>query len=151
MPLILAILVDWLIDPLIKWPVVRLFHAARELWLSMRTSDWYVTRGTVVVLRAKQKGRFWHFRLTYRYSAESHSYLAVWRRVFVFEREVDRFMDKHPAGSQITVRYCPGKRNRPVIVDADQPQAIRHDQPSTDPVEDFRSPDHQITRSPDSP
>jgi hypothetical protein len=150
-PLILAILVDWLIDPLIKWPVVRLFHAARELWLSMRTSGWYVARGTVVALRAKQERPFWHVRLTYRYSAESHSYLAVWRRVFVFERDVDRFMDNHPSRSQITVRYCPGKSNRPVIVDADQPQAIRHYMPSTHPVEDFRSPDHPITRSSDSP
>jgi hypothetical protein len=150
-PLILALLIDWIVDPLVKWPLVRLFHAIRELWVSMRTTGWYVTRGKVVALHAKQERPFWHVQLTFRYSAESHSYLAVWRRVFVFEREVDRFMDNHPAGSRITVRYCPGKINQPVIVDADQPQPMRQEQPSTGPTEDFRSPDHPITRSPDSP
>ena len=131
MQLIFAILADWVIDPLVKWPVVRLFHVARELWVSIRTSDWYIVHGTVVTLHAKQKGRFWHVQLVYRYSADTHTYRAMWRRLFIFEREVDRFMDKHPIGSQITIRYCPGRTNLSAIVDADQQEPISQDQPLT--------------------
>jgi hypothetical protein len=145
-PLILAIL-DWAIDPLLKWPVVRLFHVLRELLISMRTSDWYVTHGTVVRLHAKQKGRFWHVQLAYRYSAESQTYHAVWRRLFVFEGEVDRFMDKHPIGSQITIRYRPARTNQPAILDADQPEPIR--QANCRQIES-RCSDHPITGSSDS-
>lgn len=132
MPLIFTIFADWVIDPLIKWPVVRLFHIVRDLWVSTRTSDWYIVQGTVVTLHAKQKGRFWHVQLAYRYSAETHNYCAMWRRLFIFEREVDRFMDKHPTGSHIRVRYRPGRISQSAILDADQSEPMRQDQPLTD-------------------
>jgi len=148
MPLILQILVHRIIDPLVTWPLTRLSHALRELWISIRTSDWNVTQGTVVRLHAKQEYPFWHVWLVYRYSAESHTFLAVWHRVLVFEKEVDRFMDKHPRGSQVTLRYCPGTVGRPVILDADQTQPIIEGRTSTarTGASDHRSPNDPITR-----
>src|SRR5262249_21653371 len=129
MHLIALVLVDFLIRPLFVWPVARVAHAVRELWFSQRTSYWYTAQGTVAGRLATEKRRYWYVRLTYYYMAESEVHLGEWLRFFVFESEVDKFLGRHPDGSQISLRYHPGRASRSVVLDADQQHPILESQP----------------------
>jgi len=135
MHLVALILVDLLIRPFM-WPVIRVAHVIHDLWISQRTSHWYVTHGTVTMRLATKKGRVWYLRLTYHYVAESEAYLGEWRRILVFESEVDNFFVKHPVGSPVMLRYRPGKTSRSVVVDADQNQIAIAGQPMPEQMEE---------------
>jgi hypothetical protein len=141
--LIIALLIDLITRPFTAWPIARLGHAVRELWVSIRASEWYVTAGTVVALHAKEDGRLWYVRVAYHYTAESRRFIGVWRRVLVFGRDVDKLMGKHPRGSQITLRYRPGRISQSIVLDADQPPAIHEGQLSPSQIQDVGSLDQR--------
>ena len=120
MHLVFLVLTEALIRPLFLWPIVRVGHAVREFWRAQRSSAWYVDSGTVLGRRARQKGRLWRVWLTYYYTADGRAYPGVWSRLFVFERDVDRFLSAHPKGTLLTLRHCPGRVSRSVVLDVDQ-------------------------------
>lgn len=127
MHIIVAIIIDALLRPLIFWPLVKLCHGVREFWRGQRTLDWYAVPATVTIVRAKQKARFWYVVVGYYYSAEARRHPGVWSRTFVFERQVDKFLERYPRGSLINVRYCPGQASRSVVLDSDQGQQTAED------------------------
>lgn len=97
----------------------------RGRMLQNRAANWPMTTGTVetaqMQLERRGNNQSVHVAMiAYSYEAEGTAQRGEWKRSTMLHGKAQGWIDRHPAGTVLMVRYDPGNPASSVVLEADQ-------------------------------
>jgi hypothetical protein len=117
-------LLGWLVNPLIRLlvrPFTRLDHRLQDWWRARGTDNWIHASGELQSRTLdSQAGGIWRVTMFYTFPADGKWWPGNMWRQFAIRKDAQRYVDSHPPGATIRVRYQPGEPGKSVALSRDQ-------------------------------